>query len=145
MTLVAAKVEIGDTQTLAHQDANGNWILNEIPNYNEQSFLCQTNTAQADDTYANKTVEYTDRFVVVDSEYTALNPWPDSKYWYRILTAPTGYKFVSATITRFAASNGVLPIVTLDTNLDYVCLIKPTDVTFASNAKVRVRALAIKI
>jgi hypothetical protein len=144
MTLVAAKVEIGDTQTLAHQDANGNWILNEIPNYNEQSFLCQTNTAQADDTYANKSVEYTDRFVVVDSEVITLNPWPSSTYYYRILTAPTGYKFVSATISGFTSTTGVLPGIALGANVDVVCLTKPTDVTFASNAKVRVRALAIK-
>ena len=39
--LAAIKLELGDTQTLAHQDANGNWVLNEIPNYNEQLLRCQ--------------------------------------------------------------------------------------------------------
>lgn len=29
--LVAAKLELGDHQTLAHQDANGNWVLNDPP------------------------------------------------------------------------------------------------------------------
>ena len=36
----AAKLELGDQQTLAHQE-NGNWVLNEIPNYGEQLARCQ--------------------------------------------------------------------------------------------------------
>lgn len=38
--VIAAKAEIGDTQTLAHQE-NGTWVLNEIPNYEEQLARCQ--------------------------------------------------------------------------------------------------------
>ena len=37
----AAKLELGDQQTLAHQDADGNWVLNEIPDYGEQLARCQ--------------------------------------------------------------------------------------------------------
>ena len=37
----AAKLELGDHQTLAHQDADGNWVLNEIPDYGEQLARCQ--------------------------------------------------------------------------------------------------------
>ena len=37
----AAKLELGSTQTLAHQDENGNWVLNEIPDYGEQLRRCQ--------------------------------------------------------------------------------------------------------
>lgn len=37
----AAKLEFGDTQTLAHQDAGGNWVLNEVPDYGEQLRRCQ--------------------------------------------------------------------------------------------------------
>lgn len=40
-TLKAVKLELGDTQTLAHQDADGGWVLNEIPNYAEQLARCQ--------------------------------------------------------------------------------------------------------
>lgn len=40
-TLKAVKLELGDTQTLAHQDASGGWVLNEIPNYAEQLARCQ--------------------------------------------------------------------------------------------------------
>lgn len=38
--VIAAKVEIGSTQTLAHQE-NGTWVLNEIPNYEDQLARCQ--------------------------------------------------------------------------------------------------------
>lgn len=40
-TFVAAKLELGTHQTLAHKDANGNWVLNEIPDYGEQLRRCQ--------------------------------------------------------------------------------------------------------
>lgn len=40
-TYKAAKLELGSQQTLAHQDANGNWVLNEIPDYGEQLRRCQ--------------------------------------------------------------------------------------------------------
>ena len=39
--LVAIKLELGYQQTLAHQDENGNWVLNEIPDYSEQLRRCQ--------------------------------------------------------------------------------------------------------
>ena len=37
----AVKLELGDRQTLAHQDADGNWVLNEVPDYGEQLRRCQ--------------------------------------------------------------------------------------------------------
>ena len=40
-TFVAAKLELGSKQTIAHQDADGNWVLNAIPNYGEQLRRCQ--------------------------------------------------------------------------------------------------------
>lgn len=39
--IIAVKLELGTEQTLAHQDANGNWVLNEIPDYREQLRRCQ--------------------------------------------------------------------------------------------------------
>ena len=39
--LLAAKLELGSQQTLAHQDENGVWQLNEIPDYGEQLTRCQ--------------------------------------------------------------------------------------------------------
>lgn len=41
LTIKAAKLELGSQQTLAHQDADGNWVLNEIPDYGEQLLRCQ--------------------------------------------------------------------------------------------------------
>ena len=41
LEIVAAKLELGEGQTLAHQDGNGNWVLNEIPNYAEELAKCQ--------------------------------------------------------------------------------------------------------
>lgn len=41
MHILAAKLELGPTQTLAHQDAAGNWVLNEVPKYGEQLRRCQ--------------------------------------------------------------------------------------------------------
>ncbi|MDE7245103.1 MAG: hypothetical protein K2O18_14180, partial [Oscillospiraceae bacterium] len=37
---LAAKLELGSQQTLAHQDEDGNWILNDPPNYDLQYALC---------------------------------------------------------------------------------------------------------
>lgn len=39
--VAAAKLELGEGQTLAHQDADGNWVLNGIPNYAEELAKCQ--------------------------------------------------------------------------------------------------------
>lgn len=39
--LAAVKLELGSVQTLAHQDEDGNWVLNEIPNYAEELAKCQ--------------------------------------------------------------------------------------------------------
>lgn len=41
VTILAVKLELGSQQTLAHQDADGNWVLNEIPDYGEQLLRCQ--------------------------------------------------------------------------------------------------------
>lgn len=40
VTLLAAKLELGDTQTLAHKE-NGVWVLNEVPDFGEQLRGCQ--------------------------------------------------------------------------------------------------------
>lgn len=38
--LYAFKLELGNQQTLAHQDEDGNWVLNEPPNFDLQYALC---------------------------------------------------------------------------------------------------------
>ena len=37
----AVKLELGTQQTLAHQETDGSWALNEIPDYGEQLLRCQ--------------------------------------------------------------------------------------------------------
>ena len=44
-TILAAKLELGSQQTLAHQE-NGVWELNEIPDYGEQLRRCQRYTVR---------------------------------------------------------------------------------------------------
>lgn len=39
-TIFAAKLELSDRQTLAHQEGD-KWVLNEVPNYGEQLARCQ--------------------------------------------------------------------------------------------------------
>ncbi len=56
--ILAVKLELGEEQTLAHRE-NGAWMLNEIPNYEEELFRCMTNTAfSSGDAYAGKTIVY---------------------------------------------------------------------------------------
>lgn len=38
--IIATKLEIGNQQTLAHQDVQGNWVLNDSPNFDLQYTLC---------------------------------------------------------------------------------------------------------
>ena len=54
--LKAIKLELGDRQTLAHQDADGNWMLNEIPDYGEQLARCQ----RYFQTFATESLRHTD-------------------------------------------------------------------------------------
>lgn len=44
----AAKLEIGDKQTLAHEEGNI-WVLNEIPNWAEQYQICRSYDAKSGD------------------------------------------------------------------------------------------------
>lgn len=56
-TIAAAKLELGDTQTLCHNegtDVNPVWVLNEMPDYATELMRCISSTAYANDPYANK-------------------------------------------------------------------------------------------
>ena len=64
VTLIAAKLEIGSIQTLAHEkgfDALGSlyWELNETPDYHEEFMKCIQSTADSSDDYANKVIYHT--------------------------------------------------------------------------------------
>lgn len=52
--LYAAKLELGNQQTLAHKDADGNWVLNEPPNYDLQYALCSQYSPSTGDFVGNQ-------------------------------------------------------------------------------------------
>lgn len=55
--VVAVKLELGSVQTLAHQDTNGNWVLNDPPPDKHMELLkCCMSTADPSDAYANNKV-----------------------------------------------------------------------------------------
>lgn len=49
--ILAAKLELGPTQTLAHQE-NGQWVLNEVPEEGEQVSRCQRHFVRINNVYA---------------------------------------------------------------------------------------------
>lgn len=55
VTFVAVKLELGIQQTLAHLE-KGSWVLNEIPNYNDELIKCETSVVDVNDTFANQAV-----------------------------------------------------------------------------------------
>lgn len=50
-TLLAAKLEVGNAQTLAHQSSDGEWVLNEIPDYQEMYEQCSIYPIEAEQSY----------------------------------------------------------------------------------------------
>lgn len=104
LKLIAAKLELGDTQTLAHQDSNGNWVLNEIPNYSKELLKCIQSKANSSDTYANKVVATIEKLYkpnLLDNWYfgNPVNQRDQTSY------TKTGY-----TIDRWAASSGSVTV-----------------------------------
>lgn len=71
--IVAAKLELGSVQTLAHQDANGNWVLNDPPpDKGVETLKCATSTADSTDTFANMGAGATKIFTTtVSTSWTA--------------------------------------------------------------------------
>lgn len=77
IVIAAIKFELGGTQTLAHQE-NGVWVLNEIPNYEEQLIRCSVSTEDSTDTYANKVVGYAPKkasVTISSSSWSGSNPY----------------------------------------------------------------------
>lgn len=123
LNIVAAKLELGDTQTLAHQDENGNWILNEIPNREEEYIKCITSTADASDSYANKVIATTGQLCnpnLLDNWYFArpVNQRGKTSYdasgytidqWVR--RSADGELTLTANGLKFASNGGVSDII----------------------------------
>lgn len=70
--IIAAKLELGDTQTLAHRDENGNWVLNDPPpNKYFELLKCCMSTADSADSCANKTILHTGNVTAGTTDLTA--------------------------------------------------------------------------
>lgn len=83
--LIAAKLELGPTQTLAHLE-NGNWVLNEIPDYGEQLRKCQRYYYQ---------VHYT--------QYQTINmAYEDTAYAFLMLPLPVEMRLKYPVMTQSA-------------------------------------------
>ncbi len=93
--LQAVKLELGSVQTLAHKDENGNWVLNDPPNYDLQYVLC------------NQYSPITGEFVGSQHSNPNLLDNPDFAIWQRYPTGayegvpsntfiPDRYQFIAA-------------------------------------------------
>ena len=93
--LQAVKLELGSVQTLAHKDENGNWVLNDPPNYDLQYALC------------NQYSPITGEFVGSQHSNPNLLDNPDFAIWQRYPTGayegvpsntfiPDRYQFIAA-------------------------------------------------
>lgn len=80
--VVAAKLEIGDTQTLAHEE-NGVWVLNEIPDYEEEELkLLYTESGGSGsmrDPVGNKSPATAEMIAPVESGSTASRQYATGK------------------------------------------------------------------
>ena len=117
VNIVAAKLEIGDTQTLSHEEffSIGGYyseVLNEIPNYDEQLLRCRISTADSTDPYANNSIDYGDMVAIVQTTDTATRDISSEQFviWkgslYRASSAiASGATLSSSNLT--AVSDGV--------------------------------------
>lgn len=91
-TYIAAKLEIGTEQTLAHQE-NGAWVLNELPDYEEELVKCQTTSADNSDTYSQKSLATEQQIAYVENGLTASRAYAKGEYFcwngllYRVTAA----------------------------------------------------------
>lgn len=83
--IIAAKLELGPTQTLAHQE-NGQWVLNEVPEEGEQLRRCQMDLFKIGDA-----VRYTSlgNGIARDGQFVSITiPTPVTMRTMPVLIAP---------------------------------------------------------
>lgn len=109
VTYVAVKLELGDQQTLCHQE-NGVWVLNEIPDYEEEYYRCITNDVHHNDTYANQKVSN----ITVQCNSVGSS----SLRYYNNLIQST-HKVLDSTFSNPAAQTSDITVTTYDGYLDF--------------------------
>lgn len=128
VTILAAKLELGPTQTLAHLE-NGNWVLNEIPVYSDQLARCQRYMLQLVNTIDNYEI-LGGGAAMNTTQVFAFVPTPVSLFKKPFVLNRTG-RFVLVRNTAASdgipitgigvdhvSSNGVSLTCTVDTSLD---------------------------
>lgn len=108
-TIQAIKLELGDQQTLAHQE-NGAWVLNEIPDYETEYYKCVTSDADSSDTYANQKVSN------ITVQCTSVGS--TSLTYYNKLIQST-HKVLDSTLSNPAAQTGDITVTTYDGYLTF--------------------------
>lgn len=102
VSILAAKLELGSTQTLAHLE-NGNWVLNEIPKYEDVLSNCQR--------YAFNVVDFDDNFEILGSGFAM-----DSNLFFCFIPTPTtlrskpsiSYSGLFTAVRNTGASDGIV-------------------------------------
>lgn len=138
--LLAAKLELGDTQTLAHKE-NGVWALNEIPDYGEQLARC---LYYAEKVESNDTPAITNSTLVPSGATSAVFILP----YARKRTVPainfndvSNYRIIARSISGATTAFSVTTISILDvgrtkaailvsfnaTDQDYYCFLQRSD------------------
>lgn len=114
VTILAAKLELGSTQTLAHKE-NGVWVLNEIPDFGEQLRRC---TYYAEKVESKDTPAITNSTFVPSGATSAVFILP----YARKRTAPainfndvSNYRIIARTISGGTTAFSVTAISLLDT------------------------------
>ena len=109
----AVKLELGSQQTLAHQDENGKWVLNEIPDFGEQLAKCQRYQLQTSSgRYAGNANASEFYFFVPTPVSLRANPTLSGNYGTVVFA--DGSTLTPTSIYAFATSaNGVACVATL--------------------------------
>lgn len=105
-SIKAAKLELGDHQTLAHQDENGNWVLNDPPpDKNMELLKCCMSTADPNDTYANNNKTPASIGAVASTQGTATLPAAES--WISNSAGGQRAYYVDIAIEPLTADNDI--------------------------------------
>lgn len=128
VSILAAKLELGSTQTLAHLE-NGNWVLNEIPVYSDQLARCQRYMLQLVNTIDNYEIlgggaamNTTQVFAFVSTPVSLFKkPFVLNRTGRFVLvrnTAASDGIPITGIGVDHVSSNGVSLVCTVDTSLD---------------------------
>lgn len=126
-TMVAAKLEKGDKQTLAYQDDAGDWQLLETPNYSAELVRCQQYYCQIKGQV--KTYASTSYLVINQKLPVTMRTKP-------AITVKKDYYDNAGTIGNFAGSVAYTDVFAVDNAVrpDMVCALSRTGGAFAATA-----------